>query len=244
MASRFSKYRKESETSPRQRRVRKDPLIEQVMKIWESNLGKEDTSRYYDSIILHGFRGSVIRARDISYFAQSLPGFEGAENFSPFSGLFISALVALSPEKKFRIALPDLDKPIDELGYRNTKHVTVVGSLGEDAGHWMREGTLTVQGNVQSAAGNRMEGGSIKIIGNAGVHAGMKMGGGTIEVCGSAGDLIGDEMEDGHLIIRGSAGEKIGLGMFGGRIDLEGGFAGLSNYFNGGEVYHKGVLIR
>jgi formylmethanofuran dehydrogenase subunit C len=138
--------------------------------------------------------------------------------------------------------------------------ITVHGSVRRHAGYYMRGGLIDVKGNAfinlgkgmsggrillggdGHDIGDRMTGGEIIVDGNA-RSIGTHMKGGEIHVKGCGGYGIGSGMEDGRIVIWGEAGDAVGIGMRGGEIRLEKDFGGISDWFRGGRIYHRGKLI-
>jgi len=168
---------------------------------------------------------------------------ENKKYFESFTGCYLSALINGSKDKDFNIITNYLTKTIDYIGYKNTKNIDVNGSVGRWVGFRMEGGKITINGNTGWYVGDRMKDGKITVNGNAGVWVGFFMENGKITINGNAGDRVGYEMKDGKITIKGNAGDWIGWYMEGGKIHLNGDYESLSNYINGGNIYHKGKLI-
>ncbi len=140
-----------------------------------------------------------IKSKDVMAFSRRLKSYRHHPNIAKAAGLYISAMMAKSAETQFVVSPAGMEKPLDYLGYRNTKEVVVIGTAGARLGYGMT-------------------GGSIFIDGDAGIEAGAHMTDGTIWVQGDAADRAGLFMQGGLIHIRGHAGKELGHGRQGGTI--------------------------
>jgi hypothetical protein len=101
-------------------------------------------------------------------------------------GLFISALINASKERRFELKLHNYPNSFHFLGYRlkEEKHLSVTGDLGHFTGAGLRGGYLKVTGSTGSWCGADMIGGRIKVTGDAHSKIGEQMKGGQIQVYG------------------------------------------------------------
>lgn len=101
-------------------------------------------------------------------------------------GLFISALINASKERRFELNLHNYPNSFHFLGFRleKDKHLSVRGDLGHFTGAGLRGGYFKVTGSTGSWCGADMIGGRIKVTGDAHSKIGEQMKGGQIQVCG------------------------------------------------------------
>jgi len=98
-------------------------------------------------------------------------------------GLYLSALVAKSPDREFNLQM--IHASVQDIGYRNEKNVIVVGDVGALAGMCMKGGALTIKGNTGNNLARGMEGGTLVVEGNAHNPLCYDMSGGSVEIRGS-----------------------------------------------------------
>ena len=151
---------------------------------------------------------------------------DGARDDSE-EGIFISAAINQCADRVFVIETKERRlyryERINNVGYRNTKEVRIVGSVGRQTGKLMKEGCIIIRGDAGDETGAWMEGGSLIVSGNAGSGLGAGMSGGCIKVGGNAGHFLGQ-------------------GMRGGQIHVEGRISTIGDVIHG-KIYHKGKLI-
>lgn len=137
---------------------------------------------------------SRISPKDIGAFSLVMKQYENEQHFPEKAGHFLTFLINHSRSKTFVVHTMHLDRLIDCFGIQNRKHITVKGSLGDDAGMWMEGGTIVVEGDVGDSAGRSSEG-RLVIKGNAGENLGeCLLPEGIIEIEGefkSLGDVVG-----------------------------------------------------
>jgi formylmethanofuran dehydrogenase subunit C len=122
-------------------------------------------------------------SKDIEEFSLELVAFEDHKEFKDRAGLFLSALIESSKDKKFIIHTKHLKKKINYLGYEAKKNIVIEGGVGDWVGAYMREGS------------------SIKVNGDAGYYVGAWMEkGSSIKVNGDAGHFVGAWMWEGSKI--------------------------------------------
>jgi formylmethanofuran dehydrogenase subunit C len=129
--------------------------------------------------------------------------------------------------------------------------ILVKGDAGQQTGHYMEGGEIVVEGDAKEWTGSNMKGGKIHIRGGSGLGVGKDMEGGQIIIGGDVTDTLGEGMIAGHIRIMGNAGEKIGgrcrgfmeKPMSGGQIHVEGEIGSISEYIEGGRIFHRGKLI-
>ncbi|MFA6489368.1 MAG: hypothetical protein WCT52_01695 [Candidatus Micrarchaeia archaeon] len=190
-------------------------------------------------------------AEDIAEFALSLGKYQGRKNFANRAGLFLSELCNSCADRAITLHLSHLDTPINYLGFRNRKELTVIGNAGSHFGQENEDGSLSLEGNAGSFAFLRMRGGSAKITGsaldyaceemengkasiggNARHHAGRMMRGGQALFNRDVGDAAFEEMSGGNAIVHGLAGENPGRGRVGGHLTI------YRNAWNNGRAQH------
>jgi len=138
-------------------------------------------------------------AKDIEAFSLELVAFQNEVGFIWKSGIFPSALINNCDESSFVIHTDILVQPVDYIGYRNTKDITVKGNANHCLGCRMKNGTITVRGNAGSFVGDEMKGGVIIVEGNTGSHAGSRMVGGEIHIFGNHMPVISSSFITGKI---------------------------------------------
>ncbi|NYZ74492.1 hypothetical protein H0O00_05085 [Candidatus Micrarchaeota archaeon] len=242
MASRFSRYRPEEEKAVREIEVVEDKTLKKMKDAWKAcNVTDEAPDDY--SKILKKVKKLEYSAKDIENVSLALVEFQSEENFQWKAGAFLSALMNNSKDTEFVIHTAHLAEPIDYLGYKNTKSITVIGNIGRDVGGLMKDGDIMVDGNAGEAVGVSMKGGTITVNGNAYGYIGQEMDGGTIMVNGDAEEAVGVDMKGGSITVNGKVGEGVGIGMEGGEIRIEGEIGSIADDIKHGKIYHKGKLI-
>src|SRR5208283_919434 len=223
--SRFGKFGNEPLHDVRAAKVETNQAIECMKDAWRSNKFPDYNDLMFYNKILDTIKNHDYSAKDVESFSILLAGFQDEREFSDKAGLFLSALINNCHGDGFIIRTAHISVPIHQLGYRNTKNVTVEGDAGDDfgigmgggtlivVGHagvrvglLMGMGTLIVRGNAGNFLGEKMKNGSIRVEGDAEHNAGCEMKGGTITVNGKAGHVVGDRMEGGILVVMGDVG--------------------------------------
>ena len=261
-SSKFGRFRPETEEKIREHQARPSPVLEDMKKAWAAC--EEIDHNNYDMSISRMLiaKNPRFSAKDIEVFSIALAGFQDEEHFPYKAGLFLSALINRSEDSEFVIHTSHLSKPVNTLGYRNTKNIAVDGDVGHGVGSRMKDGSITIDGNADNKVGQRMGGGIIAVAGKAGDSIGHEMTGGIITVGGDAGESVGGWMQNGAITVRGyvgpgagkymragtiriggDAGDSVGTAMSGGTIIVEGGagdWAG-SDMVNGTIIVGKGT---
>ena len=197
----------------REAETKQNPTVQKLLKAYKNaNLDSVNVTDSTDRTIRNGYLGFLKAIKGIDYSAADVTlfclelvirpnSFERNNLFK--AGIFISALVNSSGDHEFLVGLPG-EKPLNCLGYRNTKRINVNYDVGEYCGNQMLAGEISVNGNAGESAGASMHGGRIHIMGNASGSAGMDMKGGTIIIDGDCfDDTIGAWAQGGVIEING-----------------------------------------
>jgi formylmethanofuran dehydrogenase subunit C len=189
------------------------------------------------------FKKSDYSVHDVEDFCLQIKQFQSDENFSYKAGVIISAMINSGIDDGYKVDTTIFDKRLVLLGYKNIKHVTVIGDAGEEFASLMEDGSVTVKGSVHGKVGNKMSGGEIYINENVFGHVGPDMEGGMIRVFGNVGSLahicvvhkgtphqkiligdtsmiVGGRMKGGTIHVDGFGGSLIGLFQEGGVITV------------------------
>jgi len=181
-----------------------------------------------------------VSSKNIVEFSLCLDSYQRLDNFY-LSGYFISRLINESSDKEFTIHTNYFDSLIDAIGYRNEKHITINGNVGNWVGDRMKSGEITINGNVGCRVGWYIENGIIIINGNSGGEVGRGMKNGKITINGNARDWVGEYMEKGSIIVQGNVGANVGRFMSGGNIIVKGNASDeLGSFMSGGNIIVKG----
>src|SRR5208283_628031 len=244
----FRRFSPETERPVRTHRIESGTVLGAMKIAWEgSRLSKPD-GKIEDQKAYGGMLERISRlgytAKDVEGFSIALEEYQAMEDFSKKAGYFLSALVNGCEDNGFTIHTSHLAKPIEGIGYRNTKTITVDGCVGENVGLDMEGGLISVDGNADKCAGIRMRCGKIIVRGDAGNCAGYQMKGGRLVVEGNASYSLGTDMEGGTILVEGDADKNIANRMKGGKLVVRGktdGFCG--EMMTGGEVHLFGSLF-
>jgi hypothetical protein len=255
---RFGKYKDEKGKSVREADVREDEVVKSIFRAWEVSGMSSPTLRRgcrrgdnpenvsFD-IEMKNFlkaqdalKGVDYSKKDVERFCIMLDELQSEVAFFMRVGLFLSALVENLNDEVFELDLRRLKEPIDNLGWENTKHLTIYGRAGRTLGALMEKGKIVLEGDAGNYAGVAMSGGTLEIKGNAGHHVGGLWWIPNYE----AGDPVTYKivMKGGRIFVRGNADTFIGAGMEGGEIHVDGEKGG-EGIVKGGKIYHKGKLI-
>ena len=150
--------------------------------------------------------------------------------------------------------------------YMKTGMINIKGNCESNLGYGMSGGLIVLDGNAEDSVGNFMSGGKITVGQSTGSGLGYVMTGGELVITGNVYGGVGDEMSGGSITIAGNVisirrdarlrrltvdrairdSVFIGHLMTGGCINLEGNYplSLMVDSINGGEIYHKGKLIR
>jgi hypothetical protein len=251
--------------------VIEDQTLRQLKDAWLNARWEDDTSTSLEGeyqSCLKTVKGIRYTANDVEKFSLALAEFQNEEDFDWKAGVFLSALINNCPDSDFVIYTKHLDGRIDDLGYSNTKNITINGDARDNLGCCMAGGKITVKGNSGAYAGTSMENGEIVINGDSGIWLGFQMKGGKITVNGNAMHMAGRNMENGEIVINGRCGDEVGYYLLGGKITvngnagkdvgsrmqggeirIEGDYESLAltvsqaHEIKGGKIYHKGKLV-
>ena len=245
----FDGLKPEKKQEQKEFKVDKNPVLEDMLKGFRAFLGEQNRglptfeSSHYKKC--KELLPKQYTAKDIEQFSKLLRIFH--DRPGPFStvandaGLYLSSLINNSDEDRFIIHA--YNSNLNNLGYQNTKHITVKGDIGWTLGKQMIEGEINVHGNANAFAGVTMHSGKILIHGDAEMMSGHDMDGGELIINGNTGEYIAHMMNNGKIVINGKAGNYVGNKMNGGEIHLNGECASIASTTEGGNIYHKGVQI-
>ncbi len=246
----FDRYKKETPHAVRGQEVTGTfTQIRDVWLKWKKEINDYNASSIDYDAAVSALQGIRISPRDVERFCVLLIDHQEEESWFR-SGLFISAMINSSSDSDFTISTKHFSKQIRDLGYRNTKNLTIkndggisLSSVGDYAvsgaikingivmsvGSSMSGGRIIVDGSVRFFLGPEMSGGSIIIHGNVGrgIHdssgnIGSHMKGGTILVFGNAHANVGSYMQGGIIKIHQNVTDSIGLSMENGIIIVKG----------------------
>ncbi len=165
-SSRFGAFKPEAEHVVRIAKTETNHAVEEMKRAWAECRIADCLDNAY-VLMLGRIRALEYSAKDVESFSIALSQFQGEKDFSYYkAGLFLSALINNCKEGEFVIHTAHLDEPIDALGFRNTKKITVEGGVRDDLGESMESGTIIVKGNAGSYIANRMRGGVLRIDGD------------------------------------------------------------------------------
>ena len=150
----FGKFKPEQEHEVRKFSVRNAVNSETLMKLKDAfiavNFNVFGSYEQFFKQSLELIRKIKYASADITNFSIALHQFQdGACNkantltvngFYIKSGFFLSALINNSREDKFTLITDHLEDRMDHLGYRNRKHITVKGNVGNLVGQGMEGG--------------------------------------------------------------------------------------------------------
>ncbi len=226
----FGRYMREDPKPVRPQKIEEDKTLKKLKEAW--NVAASQVRGYGRIDIAYGIIFGTIKdieytARDVEKFSIVIAEFQNQGFFYIQAGLFLSALINNGTDTEYTIQTKHLEKWwISKLGYRNTKIISVNGSIGSYLGNEMNGGKITVWGNVGGGTGYEMYAGEIKVWGNADDETGVYMKGGKIIVEGNvAGSHLGSGMRGGEIYINGDQCEVRDL------------------WLDHGRIYHKGKLI-
>jgi hypothetical protein len=142
-------------------------------------------------------------ARDLELFTLQMVKFEDRPNFEVRAGLFLSLLINISNEADFIIHTSNLSKPINSIGYKNTKNIIVNGDVGSCLGERMIDGSIVLNGNAGDFLAAKQESGTIIVNGNIGKN-GCYMSSGTVTIYGNCGQKFGNCVHGGKISVFGN----------------------------------------
>ena len=158
----FGHFKPETSRAIVNQKVKENETLKKLkgeFRMFERNSDAEDD---YRSAVWHTWV-LTYSSKEVTNFSIALVEFQHEEVFSTKAGLFLSALINESNGKNFTVITEHLEKPIDWLGYENTKNIIVQGNVGDCVGEDMKCGKITIQGNAREDVGYRMTGGSIYV---------------------------------------------------------------------------------
>ena len=225
----FRRYAMEPEKILRRQDVRPG-MTRHILAAWDrfvKTAAKTDDWEKIHSAAIQEIRGiprASRTAKAVELFSAGAEALGGGSYFALDLGMFISALVSSFPDADYILHTGTLDCTLDNLGYGNTKNLTINGPVGD-------------------FFGNEMQKGKVVISGSAGWGLGTGMSGGSILVKGSAGDCPGDNLVSGEITVEGDAGRDAGQHMKGGILRVMGKIVGISDEAEGGKIYAGGKLM-
>ncbi len=149
-----------------------NPIIEEICEFYElwyhqrfpnGKFKSVDWTKSHD-VLLEMLKDLKVSSDDIRNFSIVLKKYEKQELFW-WSGIFISALIEISPNKNFEILTKHFDSDMWYLGYKNKKNITITGNVGAFVADEMQAGILVVKGNAGQFTGFGMSGGEIHVSG-------------------------------------------------------------------------------
>src|SRR5208283_3941748 len=150
-SSAFGKYRPETEQGIRTpSEVKTDKVIENMKKIWKRCAKEEGLNVAGMGAWIHRLRYTPT---DIEAFSIAIAEYQYQKDFSDHMGFFLSSLINNCKGNEVTIHTAHLTERIDNLGFRNTKDITVKGNSGRKVGYGMKGGTITVEGNAGGDVG-------------------------------------------------------------------------------------------
>ncbi len=207
----------------------------------------------------------IPRADDIYSFVKSrfasqhkiLGEVVGMNNAKDFMTAYLSALMNLSNDDKFRIDVSELNKEeilLDNLGgCLRGKELVIEGNVGGDLGCNSQNSKIIVNGNASDYVGVGSQNSKITINGNAGGYVGWNSQDTTIVINGDAegnvgycsknatiivnGDVkerVGHHSKNSKITVNGRAGEEVGYVAENSRIYIKKGFDSLSDNIRSG----------
>jgi hypothetical protein len=241
----FGRYKPEQDYQVRDNDVKRNPNMEKMAKLYLETMGAGLLGCHTQFSMGYYLKDHSYSAKDIEQFSLFLASFQDGYRFSENAAYFLNALIITGKEKNYTIHTTHMYVPFDNLGYENTKNITIEGNVGKSVGRDMKDGIMVVNGDAGDEAGMNMDGGTLVVKGTAGYQAGYDMRGGTIVLEGSAGDRVGWQMKGGKIIVKTHRGAGLfGYQMTGGEIHIEGEIgSSLSSSIKHGKIYHKGKLI-
>lgn len=203
-ANRFQKYAPMEEKTVRDVQVTENEVVTQLKRLFRQT--KYEGDPFYDEAfhkqVARLVKGLDYSAKDVELFSLALIelqkdfkdifmvthfGLPWGFGSSTKVGLFLSALINEGKDRDYIIHTENLSFAIFDLGFKNTKNITVVGPVGNRLGILMKSGTIVVTGHVADQIGVHMDGGTIRVKGNT-------------------GDDIGEDMQDGKIYLSGNYG--------------------------------------
>lgn len=179
--------------------IKSNPDLEYLIREYEEFMEKATdffvSEKLYEELKLDT---EHLSSKNIEQFSLVLGKYQQLENFY-ISGIYLSNLINYSKDEEFTIHTNHIDYLIEDIGYKNTKNITVNGNAGSFIGRKMQGGIITVNGDTGYYVGYQMQNGIITINGNAGDFVGYHMKGGIITINENAGNFVGNSMQDGII---------------------------------------------
>lgn len=173
-----------------------DASLDKIIYCFEKSFKKYDhfCQHYYEYCIKSIKKQKIDYSKDdITKFSIYLSKYQDKKSFQTITGIFLSALINLSDENEFVVITEHFQKSIDLFAWKNTKKITVLGSVGEHVGRNMHEGELLIKGNVERCIGSGIESGKIIVEGDAGHLVGyLSKSSATIELNGNYESIFYD----------------------------------------------------
>ena len=144
-SEKFGRYKNESEQGVRIAKVKMNPAIEAISRMWLdcTQGGPLDGSRFS----MYG--RPRFSARDIEGFTLTIRRFQEQEGSSNGMGRFLNTLMTYCEDDHLTIHTFQLTQRIDELAFDNMKAIIVRGDAGQRLGYAMKRGsTPPVEGDV------------------------------------------------------------------------------------------------
>jgi len=216
-------------------------LLSQAMSIKPEGSGLRENN--YEKL-LPLVQGLQCTSRDIEALSFIIEKYAPKYREDALVGLFFSALMNNSNESDFSLFVQNSPVPLEILGFRNNKNISINGDVGGDLGYLMECGSIILQGNATSHIGYGMESGTIEVFGSVEDNAGYFMHGGSLTVNRNAGIYTGNSMQNGNITINGSCGKGAGHNMYGGIITINGNAGARLGYeMNGGTIIVNGNIL-
>ncbi len=244
-ARNFGRYKSEAPKAVRKPELKENETLAQLKQAWAKfEFSIRDTNDNIYESVCNVIRNLKYSAKDVEKFSLALANFEQEPDFKSKAGHFLSALINNGLDSDYVVHTDHLSLKMDYLGFKNQKNILVNGSVRDNLGRQMVEGSIVLNGDTENDAGYVMIGGVITINGNTGNWTGIYMRGGEIILNGNASAFVGDSMQNGVIHVLGNAGLTVGNKMRGGEIHLDGTYQSISREPYEGKIFHKGKLIR
>jgi len=199
VSKRFGMYKDEKKKEVKKADIKEDHVLKELKRIWylwkfPNEFSYElvgDLEKYYKLVLnsLHGLKTLKCTPEDVERFSIALADFQEEEDFSKKAGVFLSVVINWARGMDYTIQTEHLEEPIDYIGFKNLKNITVKGNVGENVGAIMLRGSITVEGNAGDWIAPNIVGGKIVIKGDAGKFIAESTTGGEIHLEGKYGDI-------------------------------------------------------
>ncbi len=197
-----------------------DNCIQRGLKKWTDIETKVEPERMYTKEDIEKF------SFQLAEIQNNFPNNYQGTQFSNYTGLFLSALINIHHAKtkttnEYIIHTMQFDSPLNNLCYKNTANVRVIGNVGD---YFCVE---MIFGNVH-------------LEGNSGDYACANMIDGTVQIDGNAAKNICTQMKEGNVTVKGSTEGCPAHTMYGGNLHIYGNSAGVCTRMEGGTVTVEG----